>query len=514
MLETPVKDPKVVLEIPKAPSGQLETTLSLLQEFQEGRVEFLSGEPESIHVGYGMINSVGRYYLFLHPPAAVQFTLPPEKFRLTFGIGIHQEVWDKPQAGAVEFIIYSNDDVFFRMVIDPTHFEEHRKWQDVSIELPACPFPERKLILSTRGVDGEAYRWALWSDLVVHYPSYSNAPVYTSKYETGSYISYPLLFPKETRFFFILGSMKSGTTWLTNVLNNHPDICAQGEMYSLEMIDTLSPTPTLEYASKSSAMLREWYLMPNSTWNVPFRDGVNKKQALNTLDKDFVRFFYEWAMIRYLQARNERVPALIGDKSPTRTPHIIKKILYYFGGYNPYAIHIVRDPRDVAVSRWFHQRRMQHEGRFEFADLFRSPEDQELCERLLSSPDDYMKDNQTLFYYPNFLEGVFKEWIAVNDELLSEGVKAFGDRYILIRYEDLKADFGGTLRGILERFEVDASEEIIDKIQTNTDVNRMKIKPSVFRKGAVGDWRIYFREEEMELFEKMVSPISKQLGYE
>ena len=51
------------------------------------------------------------------------------------------------------------------------------------------------------------------------------------------------------------------------------------------------------------------------------------------------------------------------------------------------------------------------------------------------------------------------------------------------------------------------------RILATTDVGKHEIMSTVFRKGAVGDWQTRFQQEENELFETRVLPVSRRFGY-
>jgi hypothetical protein len=322
--------------------------------------------------------------------------------------------------------------------------------------------------------------------------------------------TYPLILPEDTRFFFLVGSMKSGTTWLMNVLGAHPDICSRGEMHPLEHI---AAAPSLQSLARNAETLKRWYLMPNSSWNVPFRGERRRAAALRRLETDYVRFFYEWTVLRYLEATGAGFPSVIGDKSPSHTRAIVGTLERHFGVYRPHVIHIMRDPRDVAVSSWFHLRRMQNAGNSAFGAPFRDAADREACERLLADPDGELPPDEPFFRYPGHLEGVFDEWLQVNETLSRDGPEVFGDRYVFLRYEDLKTDFDGIVGALLDRLSVDASPTRLAEIRERTDVTRQKVKPSVFRKGAVGDHARYFRDRDHELFRTRIRAFSQRFGY-
>jgi SAM-dependent methyltransferase len=320
-------------------------------------------------------------------------------------------------------------------------------------------------------------------------------------------VSYPILFPKGTSFFFLVGNMRSGTTWLMDLLNTHPDFRCGGEMHAVERPDC--SFPTLESVSRNAASLRQWYLSPNNGWSSPFQTGPHQPQ----LEDDFVRFFFEWTLYRYLQSQGIPTPRFIGDKSPTHTRSLVRRLRMYFGIYEPFVLHLVRDPRDTAVSRWFQMRKRQNLGQFDFAEGFRCKEDEIACASLMADPEKHVESND-FFCYPDFLPSVFDEWMDVNSGLVRDGKAAFGERYLMVKYEDMKADLPGTLQQIFRWFGASGADSVIAEIMDRNDVTKMVEKKETYRKGLTGEWAKYFNEDDTALFNERVRSVSKTFGYE
>lgn len=328
-------------------------------------------------------------------------------------------------------------------------------------------------------------------------------------------IRLPILFPEGTRFFFLVGCMKSGTTWLMDVLDSHPDVVSRGEMHALEVLDNPAgpALPTLESVACHSEALHRWWSMPNSWWNHPFRQTDSKTRAHLDLDLDFVRFFFEWTLMRYLQGTAADVPKAIGDKSPSHSPHVGPKIFRYFGAYDPVVVHLVRDPRDVAVSRWFHQRKQQWEGGREFGVEFIDAADRAACERLIRHPDRKTQPGERFITNPRFLDNVIREWCDVNGGLLRDGPRYFGKRYVLVRYEDLKADFASVIARILSTLAVDATPARVAEMAEANEAARKARKTTTFRKGVVGGWRDHLAPDEAAAFAR-AADIGRAFGYD
>ena len=321
-------------------------------------------------------------------------------------------------------------------------------------------------------------------------------------------LTYPILFPKGTNFFFVAGSMRSGTTWLMDLLNSHPDICCGGEMHSVEVLD--SSLPTLESVARNCAALKQWYLMENNSWCNPFR---TEKFIRDDIERDFVRFFFEWTLLQFVRSERGCLPRFIGDKSPAHTRFIARKLREFFGAYEPFVLHLVRDPRDAAVSRWFQMRGRQRQQQFDFAQRYRGADDESACRQMLDNPEAYAQRHE-FFSYPEFLPDAFTEWMEMNGSLAHDGQEGFGDRYLRIRYEDMKADLAGALTRIFTWFGVNRSPALVQEIVERNDVTKMAVKRKTLRKGATGEWVKYFSPQDIALFNSRVLPLSREFGYE
>jgi hypothetical protein len=152
-----------------------------------------------------------------------------------------------------------------------------------------------------------------------------------------------------------------------------------------------------------------------------------------------------------------------------------------------HTLHLVRDGRDVVVSRFF------------FAKDF--------C----------VKNGITESFtqtFEEFLEQTAREW--------AEYVTGWSKADVLqVRYEELLADTAGQLRRILDSFGLDASDEqIAAAIQANTKEKFREKLSKAFehntfvRKGVAGDWLNHFTQEHKETFNRIAGQALTQLGYE
>jgi hypothetical protein len=139
--------------------------------------------------------------------------------------------------------------------------------------------------------------------------------------------------------FFVCGAPKSGTTWLQRILDAHPEVVCSGEGH---FIDRFS----LPAAEVINAYNRDLGLEADQVY-----EGEPPYQPLDQDEFDeLVRGF----ILRRLRTRAGSETRWMGDKTPAYA-----RQLTYLHRLFPAAkiIHIVRDPREVAVSRmaFFHR---------------------------------------------------------------------------------------------------------------------------------------------------------------
>ncbi|HYH62156.1 MAG TPA: sulfotransferase [Solirubrobacterales bacterium] len=114
-------------------------------------------------------------------------------------------------------------------------------------------------------------------------------------------------------------------------------------------------------------------------------------------------------------------------------------------------VHIVRDPRAVAGSMLLGRGR-RHAPRFDTADEFFDS----WSRRKLWSSSAIAKEALATGEHPNIVDGVpdfmrpLIVWKAAWDGIRSEGRRLFGDRYVLVRLENLRVDPEGELHRIYD----------------------------------------------------------------
>jgi len=245
---------------------------------------------------------------------------------------------------------------------------------------------------------------------------------------------------------FIIGCGKSGTTWLRYMLNGHPQIVVEGE--------------------GSFA----WCLLPHFFQAV---EAFNKHQqkgqppvthfapddalvmARRLIDTQFARYVEHARQ----SGRDLRGLRYVGDKTPQHTIAIpLLNTLYPESRF----VHIMRDPRDVAVSGWFH-----------------------------SGADSGRTFEQFIHHYMN------EVWPLQVGSARRDGPPLGAKRYFELRYEDLLVGEESILAQLLAFLGVDDSGQAVERCRDAGSFKRLsggrergEEDPSNFyRKGVAGDWR-------------------------
>ena len=312
--------------------------------------------------------------------------------------------------------------------------------------------------------------------------------------------------------FFVVGYQKSGTTWLMQMLDSHPEILCRGEgrpfgrnfrQEHLKQRKASYPPTSLYNAMMSSEDLRYW--VERSVWS---KDG-DAEEHLAKLTGLAVGYF----LTRRLAGTGKR---LVGDKTVLLSAEIVREI----GAVCPGArvIHIIRDGRDVAVSAT-HHRWNQAEDR---GGSSRPTPDQ------LAKREAYRKDPRGLLrtddgIFPEFeLEKSAAKWGARVGKTVRDGPALLGaDYYAEVRYEDLLEKPEEELGRLLGFLGADASGPTVRRCVRAASFERLaggrsrgQEAASFFRKGVAGDWKNVFTERNKRDFKAAAGDLLIELGYE
>lgn len=270
---------------------------------------------------------------------------------------------------------------------------------------------------------------------------------------------------KEKQFVFIIGSPRSGTTWLQEMLGSHPLVCTLSEM-----------------------KLFDFYIAP---WINSWKEHFVLQKHSNILsglpvvwtEKDFHDFLIEFLERVYGRLLvNKPGAAIILDKTPAYSLHI-EHIEYLIP--NAKYIHIIRDGRDVAVS-------------------------------LNAASQGWAKH-----WAPKDVASAASMWKKF--VLAARDARNFNGRYFEIKYEYLLENGLEVLGSIFDFIGLPMGSEELESIYHNCQFEKMKKKQlnvnkfyraqNFFRKGRPGDWQNVFTLKQKYIFHRIAGDLLLDLGY-
>lgn len=256
--------------------------------------------------------------------------------------------------------------------------------------------------------------------------------------------------------FFIVGMQKSGSYWLTALLDLHPQIrCfpsrpghadGSGEAH---LFDLLARMET-DYSSFKKSMDRKL--------DGHFASILPKRQPADDQERAELRQAIREKFNEYCQLQRLRYGKPVVGEKTTETVHHLDLVERLYPG--TLKVCLLRDPRDRAVSFFFHQKR---KGRL--------PENAEI----------------SAAHVENYIARVKKDY---------EGLLQASEPVHVLTYEQLSTDIEATLAALLRAIGVDDSPAIIERMTSGAGFQSLAKRAagdedagSHFRKGVVGDWR-------------------------
>jgi len=266
---------------------------------------------------------------------------------------------------------------------------------------------------------------------------------------------------------FIIGSQKSGTTWLRNCISHVTPISMKSEWYFVEF--EMAVRRHIErYGGALSDVERE------NAVTATVREGWRTLLSTATPEANSDKSAY---------------PTDLRKVSPDnfgahcQAVSIAKK---YFPESK--TIVIVRDPRAVYNSLWHFRNVATKNRHFYPAQIGRK------LRNRLRMPDP-RKFGKTWFEQNS-------QWIDDNPD-------------VVIRYEDLKTDFFVTMRKILTQTRQEVSDEIIREIyNAEFDIKKSKMRQKgLYRKGEIYDWKKYLSRRTAQQIASGAEPLMRFMKY-
>ena len=275
------------------------------------------------------------------------------------------------------------------------------------------------------------------------------------------------------QLFFIGGGIGAGTTWLQVLLDQHPQVSCQGEGHFVTFL-----VGALQHAIED-------YNRYLSTKNAIIYREVEGYPLFETVEFNAL---HATAMLLMMKRQIRGKPVLaVGEKTPDNV-RTFDGLRIEFPGAK--FIHMLRDPRDCAVSGWY---------------LGQRTDPAKMKERFGGMP------------------GYFRHYIDIWAGEAAAGFE-FGarhpDQYIEVRYADLLERSEAAFQPVLRFLGVDASRETAKACMAGAAFQKLsrgrasgtEDRSSHFRRGMVGDWANHFDAETNDYFFTRAGALMKRVG--
>lgn len=249
--------------------------------------------------------------------------------------------------------------------------------------------------------------------------------------------------------FFVCGAPKSGTTWLQRILDAHPEVCCSGEGHFIQRLTVPMAKVVRTY---------------NEGLRIDGEQVYEGRPYYGGFDQAEFDVMAREVILRRLKTRAEARTGWIGDKTPGYT-RSLDQLHRLFPAAKIF--HIVRDPREVAVSRIAHSHRAG------------APE------VLTPGAENYRVT----------VEGAIAYWMQA-----VTAVDAFAQAHPglvhEVRYRDLHADPFGEVAKLFGFLGASAPRVLVEQVVAATSFEALAGRPagqedltSFLRKGVPDDWR-------------------------
>jgi hypothetical protein len=313
--------------------------------------------------------------------------------------------------------------------------------------------------------------------------------------------------------FFVVGEPKSGTDWLTKILDSHPEVLCRpkgvffGRHHRRERLKSAGgrmPPASLQNAILEDEYLRLW--VERSGWT---EDNDPEEHLAN-----ITRLAIDYFLTEGLSKTKKR---MAGDKTPFFTQDILSEMSTIYPEAR--VIHIIRDGRDVVVSKMHHI--WKAEARGEPVELLA----EEIAKR------DAFYQNPEMFLASQ--DGIFREerlrdwaegWRTRVGRAVKVGPALFETSYVEVRYEDLLERPEEEAERLFRFLGAEASAEVVNRCVEAASFEKgsgrqrgqddYPLRHGKYRKGIAGDWKNVFTERDREIFKEAAGDLLIELGYE
>lgn len=322
--------------------------------------------------------------------------------------------------------------------------------------------------------------------------------------------------------FVVFGSAKSGTTWVQRILDAHPEVRCHFQRPIFPVTDEGLWTPRKRAMEGSGTPFEGLFEEPDA--EEEYRTLHRYLMGLDMLRRRPAEGAAGEVQRRMLRAVVREVlvdgdgPRVFGTKAYTDLPMLFDVFP------DAKVIHVLRDGRDVAVSKRYHLYRTRmflvgDERSALLRFLNRRDRTRHLAMRLrkrfgwFGEKSFWSPDSGMPFFSEPILRIIAGDWAKVVTYLLGHG-RERPDRFLTVRYEDLKAEPEAAIAGMLEFLDVERDASLVADLAEKTSFQAMSGEgKAFFRSGKAGDWASHFTAGDLEVFEEVAGGAMRRAGY-
>ena len=289
---------------------------------------------------------------------------------------------------------------------------------------------------------------------------------------------------------FVISAPRSGSTWLSKALGEHPDVFATENRFFGDYVAILpdaqgKPLPRITLDKYARAISQHYNFQAL---------GWKRNEFIEAFQRHYLDFFVDFSL-------SQSQKRLVVDKV---TPYdrtaqlVVDGIRHFFPASK--IIWLMRDGRDVATS-----------GVFDWLtkDAVGKPRHDFYVLEKRDQPLQRFFDDEAICRWAEL-------WVDTNSVMKRDQNIAAS-----VRYEDMLVNLDSVLRRVFESLRISSEEAIVDQCVSQASFATMsgredgKESPlAKARKGVSGDWRNFFTKPDGRLFDEIAGEQLLEFGYE